>query len=152
MCMTAKENTKSLFNSLCPLCNAFLLNYIKLHFLLVSQSHILSKRKQKRNWWMWFACVCCLWFWKLQQIWLFLNWMSLFDMSVSSEKPADRLSGPSFVISPSLLRSVQATCFFWSKQFDLFCRESKTVLLKAGLLRCCFCFCYFVLFLLFQEE
>lgn len=44
--MTAKLNTKSLFNSLCPLCNAFLFNYIKLHFLLVSQSHIFKKRKE----------------------------------------------------------------------------------------------------------
>lgn len=48
MCMTAKWSTKSLFNSLCPLCNAFLFNYIKLHFLLVSQSHI-CKKKRKEN-------------------------------------------------------------------------------------------------------
>lgn len=44
--MTAKWNTKSLFNSLCPLCNAFLFDYIKLHFLLVSQSHIFKKGKE----------------------------------------------------------------------------------------------------------
>lgn len=142
MCMTAKWSTKSLFNSLCPLCNAFLFNYIKLHFLLVSQSHIFKKKEKKM---MNVVCLCVLSLVLVAIANLAILELNILVWRVSNEKPADHFSGPSFVISLSLVRSIHTTWVSYEASgLTSFRRESKTVLFKADSLGCCFCFCFFV--------
>lgn len=46
--------------------------------------------------------------------------LDIFVWCVSNEKPADHFSGPFFVISLSLVKSIKALFLFKQKQFDLF--------------------------------
>lgn len=140
--MTAKLNTKSLFNSLCPLCNAFLFNYIKLHFLLVSQSHIFKKRKENDECGL---LVCVVSgsgsHSKLGSSWI--EYPCLMCLQWEACRPLLRsllcdLSKPGEVHSSHL-------CLFLSKQSDLFLQGVQDSVVQGRLIGMLFLFLLFLI-------
>lgn len=137
--MTAKWNTKSLFNSLCPLCNAFLFNYIKLHFLLVSQSHFFfSKENYECGLLVCVVSVLVANLAVLELNMLFLYMSPMRGLQTTFGVRIHDLTEPGEEVQPC-----KPPVFVLKQDVWPLCRESKTVLFKAELIGMLFLFLLF---------